>query len=687
MRVINIGGAALNQTPLDWENNLKNIKDVILDAKNKDISLLCLPELCICGYGCEDLFFNNAFIERCKAYLLEIVVDCTDITIAIGLPVLFQNNLYNAVCLIQNTKIIGFVPKQKLCGDGVHYEPRWFKGWPAGIVEKLTINQNNYPIGDLIFSLGDVHLAIEICEDSWIGIRPIHKHLGQNIDIILNASASHFEFGKSEIRQRMVLESSRAYFCTYLYTNLLGNESGKIIFDGEILISQNGKLLCKNKRFSYQNYNLGYATIDIEESRIIKRKSFTSSPDFKNQESAESNPDENKTNVINAENISSYLKSSSDPAKKSSKQNIRLSRTKDINSETESKEEEMRRAVALGLFDYLRKAKAEGFVISLSGGADSSACVVMVKESIRLGIEELGKDYILKLNISHLKDYVRQDISSEKLINIVTNKLLTCAYQSTKNSSKETFNSAKQLANSIGAEFFFWNLDREISLSLKKIEKCIGRKINWDRDDIPLQNIQARSRAPVIWMLANVKNALLLVTSNRSECSVGYATMDGDTAGGLAPLAGIDKHYLRKWLSWAHEKLGYITLDNILKIPPTAELKPSGNQTDENELMPYWILVLIEKAALEEYKSPLEVFQKLHYLVIDKKVKEKTLKTFIKKFYHLWSVNQWKRERFAPSFHLDRFNLDPKSWYRFPILNGAFKKELDELSKIKSKNF
>ena len=76
------------------------------------------------------------------------------------------------------------------------------------------------------------------------------------------------------------------------------------------------------------------------------------------------------------------------------------------------------------------------------------------------------------------------------------------------------------------------------------VEGAIGRTLAWETDDVALQNIQARVRSPSIWLLANLRGAILLTTSNRSEIAVGYATMDGDTSGGLAPIAGIDKTYL-----------------------------------------------------------------------------------------------------------------------------------------------
>ena len=85
------------------------------------------------------------------------------------------------------------------------------------------------------------------------------------------------------------------------------------------------------------------------------------------------------------------------------------------------------------------------------------------------------------------------------------------------------------------------------------IEEITQINLNWDEHDIALQNIQARLRSPGAWMLANLKNAILLCTSNRSEASLGYATMDGDTSGGLAPIGGIDKHFLIEWLTWMHQ--------------------------------------------------------------------------------------------------------------------------------------
>jgi NAD+ synthase (glutamine-hydrolysing) len=215
------------------------------------------------------------------------------------------------------------------------------------------------------------------------------------------------------------------------------------------------------------------------------------------------------------------------------------------------------------------------------------------------------------------------------------------------------------------------------------VSQAIDRELNWERDDVALQNIQARARGPGIWLLANLRHALLLTTSNRSEAAVGYATMDGDTSGGLSPIAGIDKAFLLHWLEWM-EKQGPCGLGPIPELAvvnaqaPTAELRPqAAAQTDEQDLMPYKVLDAIERAAIRDKQTPLEVFRRIEVQFAG--FGRDQLGEWVERFFRLWCRNQWKRERYAPSFHLDDENLDPKTWCRFPILSGGYERELREL--------
>ncbi|MDA0314650.1 MAG: NAD(+) synthase [Bacteroidetes bacterium] len=609
MDVLKIAGATLNQTPLDWKGNFDRIVLAIQKARMQQVELLCFPELSLTGYGAEDLFLSPWFAEKAKSQLELLLPYCRDITLAVGLPIRLENKVFNTMAVIENGAIKGIVAKQFMAIDGVHYEFRWFTPWTASLQIPIEVNGKQVPFGDLTFDLKGLHYGFEICEDAWRGVARPGFRLGERkVDLIFNPSASHFAMNKTIERKELVSKSSAMFNCYYFYVNLLGNEAGRLIFDGEILLAKDGKMLGRNQLLSFESVQV--CTFSLE----------------------------NKVQPI---------------------------------APIQSKEWEFVQAASLALFDYLRKSKANGFVLSLSGGADSSTIAVLVAEMVRRGIHELGVDgFIAKLGLplTASKDNPEKDL---------VNQLLTTAYQGTKNSSTSTFNSAKVLAESLGAAFLSWSIDEEVQSYIQTIEGVLGRALTWEQDDISLQNIQSRTRSPIIWLLANIKNALLLSTSNRSEGDVGYTTMDGDTSGSISPIAGVDKDFVIHWLQWAEKNLDRPGLREVNALTPTAELRPrERSQTDEKDLMPYSLLVEIERLAIRDRNSPLEVF---HQLRKKNEFEEAELKEFIKKFFRLWSRNQWKRERLAPSFHLDDFNVDPKTWCRFPILSGGFEEELNQL--------
>jgi NAD+ synthase (glutamine-hydrolysing) len=611
--MLRIGGATVNQIPLDWKNNVENILEAIRQAREQKIRLLCLPELCLTAYGCEDLFLSDWLPKKAWQQLLTIVPHCKDITVSIGLPVQINGQTYNGACVISNGSILGISLKQNLAKDGVHYEHRWFEEWAAGEIVQLGDEYHQVPAGDLIYKVDGIRFGFEICEDAWRKTnRPGYRLCERGVDMIMNPSASHFAMGKSELREHeVVIEGSGKFNCVYVFTNLLGNEAGRMIYDGDIVIGQRGKLVVINKRLSFKKTNILACDIDFD------------------------NPSGTKCAQ---------------------------------SSDNKEKNEELAQAASLALYDYLRKSKAKGFVLSLSGGADSSLCAVLVAEMVKRVPAEIGWASFcatLGLNESEIKADWKKAV----------NKLLTCAYQGTKNSSTQTLRAAQHLAESLGAEFHEWKIDDEVISYSSKIEKALGRTLTWETDDIALQNIQARTRSPIIWMLANIKGAILLTTSNRSEGDVGYATMDGDTSGSLAPIAGLSKPFILQWLKWAEKNLGHTGLNAVNNLQPTAELRPlERHQTDEADLMPYTVLVQIERHAIFERKSPGQVYE-----AMKEYPDQDQLKNYIRKFFRMWAANQWKRERLAPSFHLDDLNVDPRSWCRFPILSAGFVEELREL--------
>jgi NAD+ synthase (glutamine-hydrolysing) len=590
-----IGGASLNQTPLAWDVNTRNIIEAIQRAKGEEVQLLCLPELCITGYSCEDMFLHPWVAERAMDQLIKLVPQTNGIAVTLGLPIWYESKLYNALVFAADGQIKGIYTKQHLPKDGVHYEYRWFEQWIPNVVKAIKIQGIDYPIGHITSEYLDYSIGFEICEDAWVEDRPA-CHLSHPVDIILNTSASHFAFNKVKRRHEVIRSSSEQFNCVYVYANQVGNESGRIIYDGDVIIAQKGNLLATGKRLSFNNVNLHSVQVDIE-------------------------------NTQNSE--------------------IRLY------DQITEKNEEFPQALSLALFDYLRKSRSKGFVLSISGGADSSTIAVMIAEMVRRGSQDLGWDgFVEKLGIGNFEK------------NELMKHLLTTAYQGTANSSEDTFDSARALAEQLGATFHHWTIDKEVASYRQKVETAIGRPLTWVQDDITLQNIQARTRSPIIWMLANINNALLLATSNRSEGSVGYATMDGDTSGSISPIAGADKAFIREWLKYAEKELGYSALSHVNGLAPTAELRPlEQTQTDEEDLMPYDVLARIEYLFVKERLSPEQIQKRLsdHH-------SEEDLDNWISKFFRLWKRNQWKRERFAPSFHLDDYNIDPRSGFRYPIL-------------------
>jgi NAD+ synthetase len=174
------------------------------------------------------------------------------------------------------------------------------------------------------------------------------------------------------------------------------------------------------------------------------------------------------------------------------------------------------------------------------------------------------------------------------------------------------------LAAALGGRFHTFDVEPLVRGYEALVAAALGRPLAWERDDVALQNIQARVRAPGVWMLANITGGLLVSTSNRSEAAVGYATMDGDTSGGIAPIAGIDKAYLRRWLVWVERQgpagLGPIpALAAVNAQAPTAELRPeAAGQTDEADLMPYDVLDAIERFAIRDKQTPVEAWQRRH---------------------------------------------------------------------------
>ncbi|TGK00869.1 NAD(+) synthase [Leptospira semungkisensis] len=626
MSIYRCTAVSLHTTPLDFKGNRERILSAIETCDSS--SLILFPELCISGYGCEDAFYFSWVWEHSWKSLKEIAKATTNKTVIVGLPFFQSPYLFNVSAVLQNGKIIGLVPKQNLAQTGVHYENRWFAKGEESRNYALTPDGTELPFGTLLFESPDFNFGIEICEDSWVQTRPGQYLVEAGADLILSPGASHFALGKQQIRKKMFSESSRNSSTAILYANLNGNESGRLIFEGGSLGFIDGNVSVEGAKLHFTDFECTHLDLNSSELRSNRARNFRSSG----------------TKEFRARGRGLQRIEIASLPKTSSKQI-----GKPIQA-VENRFEDFTRATSLGLFDYLRKSKTKGYTLSLSGGADSAACALLVKAAVLLSDKELGSKYLDSIGIDR-------------------KNILFTLFQGTENNSETTKNSARELSEELGFPHASISVDSEVSSMLEKISSVKGLIPNWKDHNLALQNIQARVRSPLVWLLANLNGHLLLSTGNRSEASVGYTTMDGDSSGSVAPLTGVSKEFLLTWLQNVHEGKDPIlpeikALAGILNSKPSAELKPlSEKQEDEKDLMPYPLLQKLERNFVFLGKDPENLLESGEWK------DESQANDGKNKFLKLFSASQWKRERLPPSFHLDEYGLDPKSSFRFPILS------------------
>lgn len=647
MPKIKIAAVTLNTTPLDFTGNYESISQAIGSLESKEADCLLFPELCISGYGCEDAFYKPYVWTRSEEIIGELKTLSPNQIVIVGLPVFVDSFLYNCMAVLYGGKVVALVPKLNLANTGVHYERRWFHSESEFLNKTIRFAGEEVPFGHFIFQSQNWNFGVEICEDSWSVQKPASFYSLQGIDVLFSPGASHFAMNKQKIRRQIFTESSRNQCNLQVFTNLVGNESGRIIFEGGAIFASCGNLVKEGPRLSFSPFQVTSYSFDPLEIRAAKARSFRGP---KPKGKATEIPKIQLGAITKTEGKESLGFSVLDKRKE-----IEPRDKENSHSLHFSVYEEFTKAVCLGLFDYLRKSKTKGFTLSLSGGADSATCALLVS-----AMKEIAK--------------TENDDRIFSFLGIDEKNLLVTIYQKTENNSSLTEEIAKALAEELHCPFYSIPIDRAVDTSVKLIESVLGKTLNWKEHDLPLQNIQARVRSPLVWLLANINGHLLLSTGNRSEAAVGYTTMDGDSSGSIAPLAGVSKEFLLDWLDdIQNDNNRFLTPKDSIRIlrstKPTAELKPlSEHQEDEKDLMPYPILQSIEKKLVFLSLSDLDCLESLKqefpWETTD------SLLGYLKKFKKLFGISQWKRERLPPSFHLDEYGLDPKSSYRYPILSN-----------------
>lgn len=672
-RAAHVAAASINQTVGDWSGNHRRIVEVIAAARARGVKLLTLPEMCIPGYSLGDRLLMRGTLERSWQMLEELAAKTDDMVVIVGLPIRLRGVLHNCAAVLADGHVVGLVPKHNLATGDVQYENRWYAGWPMGRSDIYEGPDGSaIPVGSLVFDAAGIgRFAIEICEDGWMGLRPGSVYALAGAQILLNPSASWFTIGKHRIRKGMVEQISREDHCAYLYTSLLGCDATRLVFDGSVFIANDGVILGEGRRFLFsETYELVDEVIDLEGLAHVRMESGSWREQVQALERGDAGPAPTIVNIAG-----NYATNQAPPASAPYWTLGTELRSPDPSLDwlveaglvpraplvTDLPHLELELTLALGLREYLEKTGIPGVALALSGGRDSAMCAVLLHRAYR---------------------YHYPEATTAELRDIVAERFVT-AYMSTENSGETTERAARELADELGATHLVGRIQEAVDTHHKLIGEMMGVDLSWDTPghDVPMQNVQARLRGSLIWMVANLRNFLLLSTSNKSEAAVGYTTMDGDTSGGLAPIADVPKSLVTLWLAWAHEFHGYTSLSHVNAAPPTAELRPTKYaQTDEGDLMPFVVLDQLMFHFVQKGQGPLEMFRALWPSLADGY--EGDAKAFardIRRFVQKVCFAQWKRERFAISFRVTAFDLDPKTGFRFPPVQAPFREELAEL--------
>lgn len=668
---IRVAAASLNQTVGDWTGNTQRILEAIAEARSRKARLLLLPELCIPGYSLGDRLPRRGTFQRSFDQLLTIAEATRDMVVCVGLPLSHNGVIYNAMAVCADGKIQGFVAKENLATGDVEYESRWYTAWRHGALETYNApDGEEYPLGTQIFEAKGIgRFGIEICEDGWKGIRPGSTYALAGCELLLNPSASWFHLGKHAARRRLVEQVSLEDHVAYLYTSLLGCDATRIVFDGSVLLASNGNMLCEGRRFVFESrMEMIDHVVDLQAIRQSRREegswreqahrasegAFGTPPavlqlagDFGEGEPAPGD--------------APYWQVPPTPPADPSLYWLVEEQLITALSHEDIPHLELELAIAMAMRDYTHKSGIKHIALALSGGRDSAMVALLVHRMLR---------------------YSHPKATAEELRELVKQSFLT-AYMATENSGTATERAARELAEELGASFHSFEIQEAVDTHTRLIQEVVGRDLSWNDpvDDLALQNVQARLRGSLIWMLANLNQAILLSTSNKSEAAVGYTTMDGDTSGGLSPIADVPKSLVSLWLEWAQKFHQVQALHHVTAMAPTAELRPKDReQSDEADLMPFFILDQLLYEFVQKAHDPLAMFQAL-WPSLRKHYREdpQAFRNDIHRFIRLFCRAQWKRERFAISFRVTAFDLDPKTGFRFPAVQSAFREELAEL--------
>ena len=600
--------------------NTEKIIELIHVAEENRTQVVCFPELCITGYTCADLFFQQQLQEEVLKALSEIQMATLSVSCAVivGAPLRFRNRLFNTAVVLQKGRIIGIVPKTFLPNHGEFYEKRWFVSGKNFHGQTIVCNEQEVPFGvDLIFFSPSFSFGIEICEDLWAPLPPSTELCMAGAEIIFNPSASNELIGKHEYRLQLIEQQSARCHAGYVYSSSGMYESTTdLVFSGSAVIAENGKILETSKRFSLDS-QLIFNEIDVEILRYERMHNSNFGEDALQQ---------------------TFRKIEMQGQPLEQKEIKRTVSPYPFVPPVSKREESCSEIFSIqtsGLAKRWLHTQAKSLIVGISGGLDSTlALLVCVKTADKLGFD-------------------RKTVIGVTMPGFGT--------------TNRTYGNALNLMKSLEIT--------GLEISIK--EACLQhfKDIGHDPDvhDVIFENTQARERTQILMDLANKYNGLVIGTGDLSELALGWATYNGDHMSMYAVNSGIPKtlvRYLVEYVAQSMEEKTKTILEDILKTPVSPELLPADeygeiHQKTEDLVGPYELHDFFLYYFVRFGFSPQKILffaQKAFGDKYSEAMLRKWLKVFLRHFYS----QQFKRSCMPDGPKVGSINLSPRGDWRMP---------------------
>lgn len=611
----------------DCSYNTQQIISLIQEAEKQKVFVLVLPELCITGYTCGDLFLQETLLIEAKKSLKEIAQATKRMALLtiVGLPFFKENRLYNIAAAVQNGTILGFVPKLNIPNYSEFYEARYFSSGNK-TVESVDFFGEQIPFGSqLLFSCKEVQnlvTAIEVCEDLWVSQPPSGAHTMAGAYIIANPSASDETTGKNNYRLELVGGQSARLICAYLYADAgEGESTTDLVFSGHNMIAENGILLKQSERFS-----TGLIISEIDLGRLSsERRRISTFP-------------EDKTGYVT---VSYSIPSIQDDIKKQLPETV-LTRFIDSSpfvptdkKERENRCQEILMLQAIGLKKRLMHTNCKTVVVGISGGLDSTLALIIAKKTFdMLSLDPKG-------------------------IIAVT---MPCF-----GTTDRTYQNAVELIKQMQVTFCEIRIEEAVSRHLKDIGHDLLNH------DVTYENAQARERTQVLMDLANEYNGMVIGTGDMSELALGWATYNGDHMSMYGVNASVPKTLVRYLVSYFAEQTNNNALRHILQdvldTPVSPELLPPSDgkisQKTEDLVGPYELHDFYLYYMMRFGFPPSKIYR-LAVLAFTGHFESEVILKWLKVFYRRFFSQQFKRSCLPDGPKVGSISLSPRGDLRMP---------------------